>query len=835
MEITKRLALACLILLLTGLNAWSQDLFYRKNLANVKVDNLSQEQVLRFQQQIQGAKMSEQEVANYLYSKGLSREEVAKLKKRAGGLSGKDGGMSVAGNFEVLDQYFRLRDSLARTDTDSLMGIRNFGDEYVKSKEIPDSLIYGRELFANAQMRFSLDGQLPTPANYVIGPGDVLSLSLYGYQEVSTELKVLPSGQVSIPYAGMLSVAGMRIEQAAQKIGQALQQNGYASLGNGTTKLSLTVAEFRSFRVMVIGARASGNFMVPSVATVFHVLHMAGGPAKRGTYRDIEVIRKGKVVQKIDLYDFMSKGDFSNNINLQENDVINIPVYENRVQLRGEVKRPGFFELRAGESFTKLLEYAGGFTPIAYKEAIYIEQIGNNEFVSRNIEKEGFSNYVPKEADVIMVGSILHRFTERIAIGCAIKRPGYYGWENGMKLESLIKKAGGLQEYALNTRGLVYRAGKDNEKTYTRFIPEDVLSGKASLELLDGDSVVIGDKRTLFPEEVVIVKGDVNEPGSFVHGKGLSALDVVLLAGGFKRSAAPNRIEIARRIDKTDELLIAQVLEAISDEQLMLQAQEVILQPGDVVMVRPNPKYKEPITVTLSGEFTYPGPYVLLKQRELLSDVIERAGGMTELADWNAAFIVRKRFNPVYLSRIREIESKQRELRGENKPMGLQNEMPSELPPPTDTIVMDTIAIDLSAVVGKRSKKFNLQLRDGDEVILPEKRNTVMVMGEVNNKLTVNFSGKGIKPYLRDAGGTAKNADRKRIFVIEPSGKARATRQFMGIRKYPTVVPGSVVVVPSKPPRTEGGLDPAKLAAVSSILGTTATILIVITTLTGRQ
>ncbi len=271
MEITKRLALACCIVLLTGLNAWSQDLFYRKNLANVKVDNLSQEQVLKFQQQIQGAKMSEQEVANYLYSKGLSREEVAKLKKRAGGLSGKDGGMSVAGNFEVLDQYFRLRDSLARGGDDSLMGVRNFGDEYVKSKEIPDSLIYGRELFANAQMRFSLDGQLPTPANYVIGPGDVLSLSLYGYQEVSTELKVLPSGQVSIPYAGMLSVAGMRIEQAAQKIGQALQQNGYASLGNGTTKLSLTVAEFRSFRVTVIGARASGNFMVPSVATVWPV------------------------------------------------------------------------------------------------------------------------------------------------------------------------------------------------------------------------------------------------------------------------------------------------------------------------------------------------------------------------------------------------------------------------------------------------------------------------------------------------------------------------------------------------------------------------------------
>lgn len=826
----KRLVLLCLFVAGVGLEARSQDLFYRKNLANIKVDNLSQEQVIRFQQQIQGSSMSEQDVANYLYGKGLSREEVAKLKKRMGGLSGKEGGMSVAGNFELLDQYFKLRDSLARVGDDSLTGIRQFGEGYVRSKEIPDSLIYGAELFSNAQMRFSLDGQLPTPANYVIGPGDVLSLSLYGFQEVSTELRVLPSGQVSMPYAGMLSIAGLRIEQAAQKISQALQQNGYASLGNGTTKLSLTVAEFRSFRVTVIGARSPGNYLIPSVATVFHVLHLAGGPSKRGTYRDIEVIRKGKVIQKIDLYAFMVKGDLSSNISLQENDVINIPVYENRVQIKGEVKRPGFFEVRKGENFTKLLEYAGGFTPIAYKDGIYVEQISSDEFVSKNIEKGGFETYIPQESDVIMVGSILQRYSQRIAIGGAIKRPGYYGWESGMQLEALIKKAGGLQEYALTTRGLIYRAGKDNEKAYLRFIPEDVLNGKASLALEDGDSVVIGDKRALYPDEMVHVKGEVNEPGTFVYGKGLTASDALLLAGGLKRSAFPNRIEIARRIDKTEELLIAKVLESSSDQSLMLKAEEVTLEAGDVVLVRPNPKFKEPSTVILNGEFMYPGPYVMLKQREYLSQVIERAGGITEMADWNAAYIVRKRVNPIYLSKIKEMEAKQRDILTGGKTLQDTEQPDALMEPAVDTIVMDTIAIDLKAIVGKKSKKYNLQLRDGDEVFLPEKRNTIMVMGEVNNKLTINYTGTSLKPYLRDAGGTAKNADKKRIFVIEPNGKARSTKQFMGVRKYPAVMPGSVVVVPSKPPKV-GGIDPAKLAAVSSILGTTATLLIVITTL----
>jgi protein involved in polysaccharide export with SLBB domain len=835
MEMTKRLLLLTLITLGMAYSASAQDLFYRKNLANIRVDNLSQDQVLKFQQQIQSSNMSEQEVASYLYSKGLSREEVAKLKKRMGGLTNKSGGSSVAGDFELLDQYFKLRDSLQMVGTDSLLGIKK-DPSYVRSREIPDSVIFGAELFTNAKMRFALDGQMATPANYVLGPGDVVNLTLYGQQEVNTEIKILPNGSINIPYAGLLAVAGLKIEQASRKIATALQNNGYASLGTGETKISLTIAEFRSMHVTVIGAKAAGNFLIPSVATVFHVLHLAGGPAKYGTYRDIEVIRKGKVVQRVDLYKFLVSGDQTDNINLQENDVINIPVYEHRVLLKGEVKRPGLFELRTGENFEQLLKYAGGFTPIGYKEGIYVEQIATNEFTTRDIAKAGFADYTPAAGDVIVVGSIVNRYSQRIAIGGSVHRPGYYGWEADMKLSTLFERAGGLKENALMTRGLVFRGGREHDRAYARFIPQEVVSGQSDLVLEDGDSVVIGDRQLLFPDEFVTVMGEVQQAGPVVHGKGLTAMDAILMAGGLKKSAFPNRIEVARRIDKTSEMVVAKVLDASSDFELMVQAEEVMLEAGDYVLVRPNPNFKPQRVAVLSGELLYPGPYVLLNQKEQLSDLIKRAGGLTDMADIMAAYVVRESVNPVYAKVVNKIESKEKEyeMGGKMEKMnqsGNEGKGKLDLFSDADSIIVDTISIDLVGLLGRKGSKYDIQLREGDKVFIPAKQNTIAVRGEVNNTLMVNYAGRNLRTYLRDAGGTSKFADKKRIYVVEPSGKSRQTVQFMGIRKYPKVIPGSVVMVPAKPTQQEGGVDPSRLAAISSLIGSTASMLFIVITL----
>jgi protein involved in polysaccharide export with SLBB domain len=824
MEVMKKLLLITFLVLGGSSLGQAQDFFYRKNLANIRVDNLSQDQVIRFQRQVQQSNMSEQEVANYLVSKGLSRDEINKLKKRMGSLAGGGGNGSVAGDFELLDQYFRLRDSLQLLKADSAFIPSGKNRNYLRAKEVADSVIFGSELFANSKMSFISEVQLATPDRYILGPRDVITMTLFGAQESSLELKVQPDGKVNVPYAGVMPLAGLTIEQATDKMKQALIRNGYATLATGETELNLTIAEFRTFPVTVIGARNSGNYVVPSIATVFHVLHLAGGPNKRGTYREIEVIRKGKVVQRIDLYRFLAAGDNSQNINLKENDVINIPIYANRVMVKGEVKRPGLFELLPGENFERLLAYAGGFTDAAFKERVYVEQIGENEFTTRDIEAAAYPSYTPSSGDVLIVGSILNRFSNRIAIGGAIKRPGYYGWETDMPLSVLIEKAGGLQENALLTRGLIYRAKKDNSKTYLQFIPQEVLDGKTALTLEDGDSILIGDKSVLFPEEYVRVMGQVRLEGEFIFGSGMTAMDAILMAGGFKRNAMPKRIEIARRINATTDFEIAKLIHAQTDFELVVKAEDEILEAGDIVLVRPNPSYQEQRVVMLEGEFNYPGPYVLLKQRESIGALLKRAGGLTSMADQRFAYVVRERKqNQLNERKINTLPQKTEDLNKEE--LGVAE---PDLTP-TDAVRLDTIVIDLALVLRRKGSRYDLDLQKGDKVVVPLMHNMVSVNGEVNSKVTMNYNGKSVRSYLSDAGGLTPQADKKRIYVVHANGMAAQTHTFLGIKNYPKIKPGSVVVVPMKE-QVEHKRDPANLAAASSIIASTTSLLFILIT-----
>lgn len=829
MDTIKRLLLVAIIFLTLSGGVSAQDLFYRKNLANVKIDNLSQDQVLKFQQQVQGSNMSGQEMEAYLRSKGLSREEIAKLKKKMGRM-GNTTSANELYSIELMNDYFKLKDSL-----------QNMGNveteiekTYAKTKAIADSIIFGSDLFANSKMSFMPDVQPATPVNYVVGPGDVLSLTIYGVQEMSLDVKVLPDGKITLPYAGVLSATGLTIEQLMRKLSSQFQRNGYASLGSGQSKLQLTVAEFRSFQVTVIGAKNAGMFLVPSVANVFHVLHASGGPALQNTYREIEVIRKGKVVQKVDLYKFLVKGSMEDNITLQENDVINIPAFQNRVHLKGEVKKQGLFELKEGESFEELLAYAGGFNPLAFKERIYVEQIAEAEFVTRDIDKAGFKTYHPQSGDVIHIGAIVNRVINRVAIGGSVVRPGYYGWEKDFLLAQLLVKAGGLKENALLTRGLVYRANRDNSKAYLRFNPQDVLSGAEAVVLEDGDSVVIGDKSVLFPDEYVSVVGEVSLPNQIVFGEGLTALDAILLAGGLKQNAEPNRIEIARRIDGGGDRAIAEIIQADSDVELIIKASDVKLKPMDVVIVRPNPNFKPQRVFFLEGEFTYPGPYVMLNEREKVSDIIKRAGGLTRMADMNAAFVIRESVNPMYLKTQQDVQSKEKPQanKGSNESIELEQEGNFEQ---QDSIVIDTIVVEINALMGKRGKKYDINLLENDILRVASLKNIISIKGEVNNSLTINYSGSKLKPYLRDAGGATKYADKGRIFVVEPNGRARATKRIFGLRSYPKVVPGSVVIVPPKISKDSGPRDPARLAAASSIIASTSSLLFIVITLLNAQ
>lgn len=864
MEIIRKVFLLLCLLVLSTTAMQAQELFYRKNLANIDIEKLTQQDINRFQRRASAANMTEGDIMTYLLDKGLSRTEVSNLLRQMDKESSPVGTRQLNRNLtSILDQEIENEDPLIKR-------------MYLKSETPPDSLIFGSELFNNERMGFSPSYQLATPVNYVLGPGDQLNLTLYGNQESVNEMLISPEGTVTIPYGGIVQLGGLTLEQAEARISRLLISKGFETLENGGTRLSLAVTGYRSFPVTVIGARNSGQFVVPSIASAFHALVLAGGPSTRGSYRSIEVIRKGKIIQTIDLYRFLVNGDRSMDVTLQENDVINIPVYESIVRIRGEVKRPGFFELLKEENMDRLLVFAGGFTPFAYKENIYLEKVGANEFLIKDLSAAEFSEYFPASGDVFIVGSITSRYYNRVIISGAVNRPGVYGWNEGMLLSTLLQRSGGVEKSALMSRGLVYRYGRDHQSHYLRFVPEEIVSGTSDLALKDGDSIVIADRKAMFPNEFVQVLGEVNKENKITFGNGMTALDAILLAGGMKTSALTNKIEIARRMDGSGEVKLARIIAAESDAELLLRAGEVELMPNDIVVVKPDPNWKEHQVVRLEGEVRSPGTYVLLSRNEMLSSVLQRAGGLTTLGDVNGVVILRTKHRMVFskknvltsdsdpsglvvrdsllkLKTLRNIDSQLQAKEGRNDgnfigenrilktdPQNRNSKAESNL----DMIYKDEdllenqsddiifVAVNnVADLIRKPKGKNDIALLDGDRVVVLMHDNTVGVRGMVNNQVNVNYMGSNLRKYLRESGGTTKSARRSNIFVIEPNGRARMTHNFLGMHFYPKVVPGSSIVVPAKLQRDRKLDDPATIAAIASIVASATGVLFLISTM----
>src|SRR3954451_2442086 len=300
------------------------------------------------------------------------------------------------------------------------------------AKPLIDPKIFGSELFNNASLTFEPNLQIATPVNYIVGPNDELNISVYGLQEVSNTINVTPDGTVAIPDVGQIKVAGLTIEDARQRIFNAMSSSVYPTLKNGRSKLSVTLGTIRSIRVTIIGANKPGNYTVSSLTTAFNALFLAGGPSQYGSFREIELIRDNKVYKKIDLYRFLVSGDQSDNVTLKDNDVIRIPTYKTRVDVEGYVKRPGYFEVLEGESFSDVLKYTSGFSDSAYRASVRVTQFTDRELKVRDVHSENYTDYHPQDGDYINVDKVLPRFSNRVIISGAVFRPGTYELTPGM-------------------------------------------------------------------------------------------------------------------------------------------------------------------------------------------------------------------------------------------------------------------------------------------------------------------------------------------------------------------------------------------------------------------
>lgn len=764
----------------------AQDLLKGQNLSTLKVDYLSDSDLAKLRSQLQSNNMTIDQAEPMALAKGMSASEFAKLKARLGGANTvAKAKQPTEGKLD--DEYNRKQEPIVNK----------------KVKDTLNALVFGSELFDTPTLNFEPNLKLATPVNYVLGPGDELQISVYGIQEFSDAVPVSVEGKVNIQYVGQIAVSGMTIEAASVKIKNAIARV-YSTVRSGQSQVGISLSRIRTIKVTLIGSQQPGNYSISSLATVYNALFLGGGPAKNGSYRNIELIRNNKVYRTIDLYRFLVQGNQSDNIGLKDNDVIRIPAYTQRVTLEGQLKRPGIFEMKKGESFTDLLSFASGFTDAAYTASVNVLQKTAKEFKVRDIKATEFTSYKPQAGDVFTVNRILNRFENRISIQGAVFRPNTYSFYPGMRVADLVAKADGLKEDAYRTRATIVRVKDDLTKETVSVNLAKALSGDAQANIsLNKEDVVTVYSILDFKEDFkVTIDGEIKKPGEYDFHPALTLNDLLVQAGGLIGSAS-KRVEIARMIQSEEidanNTARAELFNIEITPENNEQAQNFVLAPYDVVNIRKMAVYEKPEMVTVSGAVTYGGKYVLADKKEKIYTVIQRAGGLTPLADLRGVKIKR----PISAKQIEDLENVNVDLTKNTVEVGLtqkdtvKNKAIKKL---KEELKYATIPVDWNRIVRNPKSRTNITLQPGDEIEVAAYSESVKVTGNVllTSEIPYN-SGRGINYYLNAVGGIDAKAWKKKAYVVYPNGQAAVTGSFLFFKSYPKVTPGSQIIIPEKP------------------------------------
>jgi protein involved in polysaccharide export with SLBB domain len=801
-----RVALLCIFLCDVGV-LHAQDLLKKNDLSQVKADQLSDADIAKFNQQLQASGLTFEQAEQIALSKGMPAGEIFKLRQRlltpvsTGDATGKSTSNNGSSDRSVNSNDF----STKREDGKSA-----------------SSRIFGSELFSTPSLSFEPNLKIATPMNYELGVDDQIHVSVYGVQEVSMELAISPEGITNIPNVGQIKLLGLTIEAATQRIRQAMSSTAYATLRSGSSKLSVNLSRIRSIRVTIMGSSRPGSFTLSSLSTVFNALYICGGPAEFGSYREIELIRNNKVERKIDLYSFLVNGDQSDNVLLRDNDIIRIPIYKKRVEIKGQVKRQGIFELLNGETFENLLQYASGFTDTAYKASIKVTQLTDKERSVKDITENSYKSFIPQSGDVFVVSRLLSRFKNRISITGAVFRGGFFEFAEGMTVADLIRKADGLKEDAFVERAQLVRLKDDLTKEMLSFNVRSALNNDPvqNIKLKREDEVIITSIFDLRDEYKVAIQGEIRVPGEYMYVDGLSLKDLVILAGGLTDAAQPQRIEIARLLRR--DTLTAQderaneIFEIKNGADLSTIAENIQLLPFDVITIRRKPGYIMLQSVNIAGQVQYPGPYVMSMRSEKVSDLIHRAGGFTPEAYLAGAYLKR------YLSEM------DKNLKREKI-----NKIQSNLRDSTNTVLADVdrsydqIPLNMEYLMVHAGSTEDLVLKAGDEIIIPKFDAQVRISGSVLSPTQIPYNRQyKLKDYISAAGGTSDYARKGKIYVLYPNGKAATTKHFFIFRNYPEITPGTEVIVPKK--REKRSFSTGESIGIASALASLAGVVIAI-------
>ncbi|MXV51721.1 capsule biosynthesis protein [Pedobacter sp. HMF7647] len=739
-------------------NCYSQTLS-SQNIQQVKVSQLSDQQVLQIWKQFEASGMSEAQATQILQQKGLPATEIDAFKQRL---------LKLQTSAKV-----PAKSSISKTDSNTFKRdtIKTASQQFNRKK----SLVYGYDFFNNPNLKFEPNVRIATPAGYVLGPDDEVTVMLTGLNETTVTKKISPDGNLQIPYAGIVYLNGYTIDKATSII-RSKMAKVYPGLNSGATKLTVNLGNIRSIRVIIVGeAVQPGTYTVSSVSTLFNVLYLSGGPNQRGSLRNIEIIRGNRVIKTVDLYSFLQKGILEGNVHLSDQDVIRIPVYKKRVAIDGEIKRPGLYELKDTETLEDLINYAGGFSDLAYQATAKVYQVNDKERSVRDVPSGLYDRYVPKNADSVYFEPVLNRYSNRVTLEGAVYRPGTYELSPDLTVGQLIKKADGVREDAFLTNGYVKRTKPNLDKELVPFNIKDVLAGNNDVTLMREDSVVIVSNADLRDEMSVTIDGFVRSPGTFVFRRGMRLADIILMAGGFTNDAASHHVEISRLVKNKGDVFSNQLITSISldvDSSLHTTGNESFgLEPLDYIYVPRSVNYHAIGNVAVKGEVLFPGDYTLQRRNETPIDVIKRAGGVTPTGSLENAVMYR-----------------------------------------------NGILVNLD-LTNKNSRATGMLLLPGDSVVIPRQTDFVEVSGAVNNPQMLRFRYKTFSYYINAAGGVKENARLKHAYVQYPNGTSKPVSTFLFfIHNYPKVLPGSKIMVPEKSPDLRFKLGFGEVSGIATAL-----------------
>ena len=751
---------------------------------SLMAQSMSDSQVLEYVKDGIRQGKEQNQLASELARKGVTKEQAMRVKQ----LYEQQNNVNTSKSTGTDINESRLREETKENTSDML-------EDHPTTQDLArGDQVFGRNIFNTRNLTFEPSVNLATPSNYRLGPGDEVIIDIWGASQNTIRQQISPEGTINISKIGPVNLSGMTVSAANDYLKAALNKiyNGLNNTTDPTSDIRLTLGNIRTIQINVMGEVVQpGTYALSSFSTVFHALYRAGGVSDIGSLRNVQLVRNGKNIATIDVYEFIMKGNAQDDIRLQEGDVVIVPAYDVLVKISGKVKRPMRFEMKKGESLSTLITYAGGFDADAYTRSLRVVRQNGEEYEVNTVKDMDYSIYKMRNGDVVTAEAILNRFTNKLEIRGAVYRPGIYQLSGKLNtIRELVNEAQGLTGDAFLNRAVLYRQREDLTSEVVPVDIRSIMDGTSpNLALMKNDILYIPSIHDLEDRGNVTVHGEVAHPDSYPYADNMTLEDLIIQAGGLREAASTVRIDVSRRIKNprstADNDTIGQMYSFSLKDGFVIDGQPgFILQPYDQVYVRRSPGYQAQQNVAIEGEILFGGNYAMTSREERLSDLVNKAGGPTSYAYLRGAKLTRVA-NASEKKRMSDVVRLMQRQLGEAMidSLGIRVE---------DTF---TVGIDLEKALSNPKGNADLVLREGDVISVPKNNNTVTINGAVMVPNTVSYiQGKDVDYYLNQAGGYSDNAKKSKKFIVYMNGQVTKVK---GSGKK-QIEPGCEIIVPSK-------------------------------------